>query len=80
MPLSNDDAEQQIVNFSAFDVVVIGPPMIRAAIALVREHQVSLWDALIIEAARLRGCARLLSEDLQDGRTFGTVRIENPFR
>jgi predicted nucleic acid-binding protein len=39
----------------------------------------SFWDAAVIEAARARGCSRLLSEDLQDGREFGRVRIENPF-
>jgi len=37
-------------------------------------------DALIVEAARARGCERLLSEDLQHGQVFGTVRVENPFR
>jgi predicted nucleic acid-binding protein len=36
-------------------------------------------DALVVEAAQSRGCTRLLSEDLQDGRDFGRLRIENPF-
>ena len=47
---------------------------------LARKQRLSVWDALIVESARARGCRRLLSEDLQHGREFGSVRIENPFR
>jgi predicted nucleic acid-binding protein len=40
----------------------------------------SVWDAMIIAAARLAGCATLLSEDMQDGmRVDGALRIRNPF-
>ena len=46
--------------------------------AVLREHRPFL-DALVVEAAESRGCTRLLSDDLQDGREFGRLRIENPF-
>lgn len=39
----------------------------------------SIYDALIIAAALEAGCAALLSEDLQLGRRFGTLTIQNPF-
>jgi predicted nucleic acid-binding protein len=45
-----------------------------------RRHRIAFWDALIVEAALSRGCTTLLSEDLQDGRRFGALVIENPFR
>jgi len=77
--LSIDGAERHLASFAALDVVVVEPPRIHAAIALVREHRLSFWDALVVECARFRGCSRLLSEDLQDGREFGRLRIENPF-
>ena len=32
-----------------------------------------------VEAARRAGAARLVTEDLQAGRTVGGVTIENPF-
>ena len=41
---------------------------------------IAIWDAMIIEAARGAGCIRVLSEDLQDGRDYGGVVVENPFR
>jgi predicted nucleic acid-binding protein len=79
-PLSPEDAESQVRNFSAFDVVAIDVALVRSAISLSREHKLSLWDALIVESARARGCTRLLTEDLQHGREFGRLRVENPFR
>ena len=79
-PLSPEDAERRVQELSGTDVVDVAVPIVRNAIALAREHQLSVWDALIVESARARGCRRLFSEDLQHGREFGTVRVENPFR
>jgi predicted nucleic acid-binding protein len=38
------------------------------------------WDALILAAAETAGCRRLLSEDFQEGRRFGTIEVVTPFR
>lgn len=46
---------------------------------LVRLHQVSYWDALIINAARKGGCATLVSEDMNHGQSINGVQIRNPF-
>ena len=43
------------------------------------QAQVSYWDGLIVAAAERAGCAWLLSEDFQSGRTFGDVTVVNPF-
>lgn len=56
------------------------PQLIIAASRLEEEHTLSFWDALIIQAAINVGADRLLSEDLQEGRRFGPLTIENPFR
>jgi len=37
------------------------------------------WDALIVAAAEIKGCAYLLSEDFQADRRFGEVTVVNPF-
>jgi predicted nucleic acid-binding protein len=79
-PLSPEDAERRVHELSGTDVVEVTAPIVRTAVALSRAHRLSVWDALIVESARARGCRRLLSEDLQDGREFGIVRVENPFR
>lgn len=49
------------------------------AVALAREHLLTFWDALVIAAATDAGCRLLMSEDLQHGRKFGPVTIQNPF-
>jgi predicted nucleic acid-binding protein len=69
-----------VQELSAAEVVDVGVPLVRDAMALAREHRLSVWDALIVESARVRGCRRLLSEDLRHGREFGKARVENPFR
>jgi predicted nucleic acid-binding protein len=50
------------------------------AVALARDHTLSFYDALIVAAAKEAGCRTLLSEDMQHGRKFGALTIENPFR
>ena len=38
------------------------------------------WDAMLVEVARVAGVTRLLTEDMQDGRRVGALRLENPFK
>lgn len=78
-PLSPAEAEAAVRDLVALDTVGVDVALILAAIVTSRRRRTSFWDALIIEAARSRGCQRLLSEDLQPGGTFGDLRVENPF-
>jgi predicted nucleic acid-binding protein len=79
VPLPQADAERATRDLSQFQVVPVDVPIVFAAIATSRDSRISYWDALIIEAARTADCRRLLSEDLQAGRRFGSVVVENPF-
>jgi predicted nucleic acid-binding protein len=72
-------ARRRVELLSVLDVVRIEVTTILAAIDLHRLHPISFWDALIVRAASLAGCARLLSEDLQAGSTIDGVRVEDPF-
>lgn len=56
-----------------------GAELVRRAIDSARRYRIAVWDALIVEAARSRGCERVLSEDLHAGQSFDGVVIENPF-
>jgi predicted nucleic acid-binding protein len=49
------------------------------AVKLARDSTLSFYDALIVAAAVDAGCRVLLTEDLQHGRKFGGVTLENPF-
>jgi predicted nucleic acid-binding protein len=46
---------------------------------LSEEHQLSVYDALIVAAAIEAECDTLFTEDLQHGRKFGDLTIVNPF-
>jgi hypothetical protein len=73
-------ARRKVDALSRLDVVVIRPELVLAAIDLHRLHSISFWDALVVRSAVAAGCARVMSEDLQDGQVIDGVRIENPFR
>jgi len=47
--------------------------------SLAREHDLHIYDASIVAAAQLAGCALLYSEDLQHGRRFDRLVVKNPF-
>ena len=51
-----------------------------AALAAVRAHRFSFWDAMLWASARRAGVAYLLTEDLQDGFVFQGVAFIDPFR
>ncbi len=78
-PLAEKDAEAAVRDLAALEVVPVDTPLVLAAIARSRGDRISLWDALVVESALHAGCRRLLTEDLQDGRLFGRIRVENPF-
>lgn len=78
-PLPEDQASAVIDSLSELPVVNTDSELVHRAIRTARQTDVAIWDAMIIEAARSAGCRRVLSEDLQDGRDYGGVVIENPF-
>jgi predicted nucleic acid-binding protein len=69
-----------VAAYGEWCAVATGPELIICASRLEEEHTLSFWDALIVQAALQVGAERLVSEDLQDGRRFGVLTIENPFR
>ena len=77
-PLSDEQAAQMVDRLSQLPVVPVDADLVVRAIAGSRTWGISLWDALIISAAEVAGCTILLSEDLTDGTTYGSVRVTNP--
>ena len=73
-------ARRKIELLSLLDVVRPQVVDLLAAVDLHRLHGISFWDGLIVRAAQVAGCRILLTEDLQHGRRYDGVRVENPFR
>lgn len=79
LPMAPADARHVVSDYADWCTVDTDPVLILSASHLAEEHSVSFWDALIIEAALRAGATELLTEDLQDGRWFGPLRVRNPF-
>lgn len=79
-PMSRAEAREIVVLYATWRLIAIDTPMIVSASELEEAHTLSFWDALIVEGARRAGAARLLTEDMQDGREIEGLRIEDPFR
>jgi predicted nucleic acid-binding protein len=77
-PLPGNKARGLVAAYTDWCTVPTDPALIVAAGALAEQHTLAFWDALIVEAALRAGAVRLLSEDLQHGRRFGSLLIENP--
>lgn len=63
-----------------YPLIESSPGMLIRAMDLAADHQLQLWDALITASAAEAGCRLLLSEDLQDGFTWGGLTVVNPFK
>lgn len=73
-------AEQAVREASKYSIVNVDTALVFAAIRLVRKHQLSFWDALIVRAAVQAECESILSEDFNEGQVIDGVRVENPLR
>ena len=62
-----------------YPLIETSPSILLAAIDVAVDHGLNIWDAVILAAASAAGCRLLLSEDLQDGFTWGGVTVVNPF-
>jgi predicted nucleic acid-binding protein len=55
------------------------PSLVLEALRLQGGNQLAWYDSLIVAAAIQGGCEILYSEDLQHGRRFGDLVVQNPF-
>lgn len=77
--VSADIARRKVGLFARLQLVTLDLDHILGATDPHRLHGLSFWDALIVRAALDAGCDTLLTEDLQHGRRFEGLSIENPF-
>jgi predicted nucleic acid-binding protein len=77
---SRSEARDALLSWrDTFPVVETSPEVMLAAVDLATDHQLGIWDAVVLSAASQSGCRLLLSEDLQEGFTWAGVTVVNPF-
>ena len=62
-----------------FQVANINTTTITSALDIVKKHNISYWDALMVTSAKEQHCKTFLTEDLNHGQLIAGVRIQNPF-
>ena len=63
----------------AFPVAETTEPVMVSALDLATDHQIGIWDAVVLAAAAEADCRLVLSEDLKDGFIWRGVTVTNPF-
>jgi predicted nucleic acid-binding protein len=63
----------------AYSLIPTSPTVMLKAADIAADHHLGIWDAVMLAAATEAGCRLLLSEDMQDGFTWGGTTITNPF-
>jgi predicted nucleic acid-binding protein len=76
---SDEDAATLIQDLSIFYVVDNSLSLLRRGLAEKNRWHLSLWDAMILAAARQSGASELLTEDFNPGQDYGGIRAVNPF-
>jgi len=72
-------AREGVRQMATLRVVPVDHRLVLRATDTVLTSRLSIWDALIVEAAAAAGSDRLLTEDLNAGQIIRDVRITNPF-
>jgi predicted nucleic acid-binding protein len=79
-PLAPAAARALATQMATFAVVSVDATLVLSAIEASVAWGISVWDALIVRAAEIAGCAVLLSEELAHDQVYGSVRVVNPLR
>jgi predicted nucleic acid-binding protein len=77
--VSQAEATRIVLDFADWPIVDNTVELLQAALDEQTRWKISLWDSLILAAARASGASDLMTEDLNHGQDYGGVRVQNPF-
>lgn len=77
--LSPDEAWDEVQALLAWNPQAVDRRVLEAAHEIERRYRLQWWDSQVVAAAQVQGCTLLLTEDLQDGATYGGVNVRSPF-
>ena len=77
--LDQDTAWDEVKRYLAWTPMPTDEALLRGAREVERRYKLSWWNSLAVAAAQLQDCAVLASEDLEDGMSFGMLKVRNPF-
>lgn len=77
--VDSEDAWDDVLILMTWNPQPIDQTILIAAREIERRYGTSWWDSTIVAAAQAQRCTILLSEDFQDGMSFGQLKVRNPF-
>ena len=80
LKLSVEEARKFVSFFSRIGVVSLESRWTDAALLLKQRYETQFFDSLLLAAAQENGCDEILTEDLNDGQMYGSVKAVNPFK
>jgi len=78
-PISIREAQDLVTALGDWTVHSPTPANVIAALDRQSRHQISFWDAMILESAECLECGVVWSEDLNSGQLYDGVEVRNPF-
>ncbi|MDC7218710.1 MAG: PIN domain-containing protein [Spirochaetales bacterium] len=77
--LGRKEVTNIIHDYFAWNVVDNNLSLFRMGLIEQERWKLSLWDSMILAAARKAGVSRLYTEDLNNGQDYGGIVAVNPF-
>jgi len=78
--IGSRDARQTVEDYMRWRVVDNTASLLAGGLNEMDRWQISLWDAMILAAARRAGATILWSEDLGTGQDYDGIEVVNPLR
>jgi predicted nucleic acid-binding protein len=79
-PATADAVMEGLDALASIRLIIPDAELVRRAIETRSSYGIHFYDGLIVAAAERAGCARIWSEDFNDGQKYFGVAVENPFK
>ena len=76
--VAHDEARECVEDYAHWELVTNTLPLLRFALNMVERWPLSLWDSLILAAARRAQVRTVWSEDMSAGQEYDGVTVINP--
>ena len=80
IPLSPDELSVWLDELEEHVATPVDANLVRRGLSMATRYQLNYYDGAILAAAERLGCDTVLSEDMGDGQSYGSVTVRNPFK
>ena len=77
---SDEEVVGHLRQLKTMRVVPVSAEWLERAVEIRSRYDLQFYDSLLLAAAEALGCDVFLSEDLNDGQMYGSVKAVNPFK